>query len=74
MFSEEKHPRLLTIHGACRLIEIFNDKGEKHLAFFGTYCEPERLGKYIMELTLEEEIELFKFLNTRYYNRMEECQ
>ena len=64
-FPEKEHPRLFTAHGACRIIEVSNDKDEKHLAFFGTYMEGNRLGKYHFELNSDEEQRLFEFLLKR---------
>ena len=52
-FPEEKYPRLFTIDGFIRAIEV-----NGNLAFFGPISEPHRLGKYIGELTKEEAFNL----------------
>jgi hypothetical protein len=48
-FPEDKYPRLFTIDGFIRAIEV-----DGNLAFFEPRSEPHRLGKYIGELTKEE--------------------
>ena len=48
-FPEDKYPRLFTIDGFIRTIEV-----DGNLAFFGPRSEPHRLGKYIGELTKDE--------------------